>query len=76
MVSLKLYRFFLFSFFIVYFAIALQGCQKDTTPTEGTTSKDNLSEITGYPIVGTNQTTFYIPGLRVIINITFCNIWI
>ena len=35
--------------------ISLSSCSKDSTePTV-----DNLPNITGYPIVGTNQTTFY-----------------
>jgi hypothetical protein len=38
--------------------VALSGCKKDNDNTVDT-GDGNLPEISGYPIVGTNQTTFY-----------------
>jgi len=46
---------------VMLMLISLMGCSKDKTDstTTDSTTTNNLPNITGYPIVGTNQTTFY-----------------
>jgi hypothetical protein len=54
--KMKFYALFMVAIFIA--SMIISGCNKDDD-TVVDTPDDNLPEISGYPIVGTNQTTFF-----------------
>ncbi|RMD48159.1 MAG: hypothetical protein D6830_07415, partial [Ignavibacteria bacterium] len=48
-----------FILILVFLLVSVSACQNSSSLIENSTSTDNLPNITGYPIVSTNQTKFF-----------------
>jgi hypothetical protein len=52
-------HFIYYSLFIFLFLFSISSCSKDTDIIDEENNEDNLPDVTGYPIISTNQTLFY-----------------